>query len=251
MIRVGVVIPTFERPEETLRAVESVLAQTMPVAQIIVVDDGSNEKSLTRLKSKLEGLPIELIELSHSGHPGIVRNAGLQKIRTEWVAFLDSDDSWKPEKIQVQFDQISKLNAVAVCSNATLMSNRENYFPKFPKRISIRKLLRRNLIITSSVVVKTSVLREVDGFATSTFSRGSEDYATWLRIGTLCDWQSSDISLVTYNNDSINSIRKSEEFTQAYSNVYGILDFISWQDSKGRIPSILLRAVLRALPWVA
>ena len=251
MIRVGVVVPTFERPEETLRAVESVLAQTMPVAQIIVVDDGSNEKSLTRLKSKLEGLPIELIELSHSGHPGIVRNAGLQKIRTEWVAFLDSDDSWKPEKIQVQFDQISKLNAVAVCSNATLISNHENFFPKFPKRISIRKLLRRNLIITSSVVVKTSVLREVDGFATSTFSRGSEDYATWLRISTLCDWQTSDISLVTYNNDSINSIRKSEEFTQAYSNVYGILDFISWQDSRGRIPSILLRAVLRALPWVA
>ncbi|CAN2170537.1 putative glycosyl transferase [Candidatus Nanopelagicaceae bacterium] len=251
MIRVGVVVPTFERPEETLRAVESVLAQTLPVAQIIVVDDGSNGESLTRLKSKLEGLPIELIELSHSGHPGIVRNAGLNKIATEWVAFLDSDDLWKPEKIEVQINQINKLNAVAVCSNATIMGNQGRFFPKFPKRISFRKLLRRNLIITSSVLVKTSVLREVDGFATSTFSRGSEDYATWLRIGTLCDWQTSDTPLVIYNDDSISSIRKSEEFTQANSNIYGILDFISWRDSKGRSPSILLKSVLRVLTWVA
>lgn len=251
MIRVGVVVPTFERPEETLRAVESVLAQTFPVAQIIVVDDGSNGESLTRLKSKLEGLPIELIELSHSGHPGIVRNAGLNKIATEWVAFLDSDDLWKPEKIEVQINQINKLNAVAVCSNATLMGNQGRFFPNFPKRIPIRKLLRRNLIITSSVVVKTSILREVDGFATSTFSRGSEDYATWLRIGTVCDWQTSDTPLVIYNDDSISSIRKSEEFTQAYSNIYGILDFISWRDSKGRSPSILLKSVLRVLTWVA
>jgi glycosyltransferase involved in cell wall biosynthesis len=251
MINVGVVLPTFERPEETLRAVESVLAQSLPVSQIIVVDDGSSRESLNQLKAKLEGLPIELIELPHSGHPGIARNGGLDKIETEWVAFLDSDDLWAPEKIKLQFDQIEEMSALAVCSNATLLSSRQSLFSRIPKRISNRKLLRRNLIVTSSVLVKTSILREVDGFATSTFSRGSEDYATWLRISTLSDWHTSDLPLVTYNDDSMNSIRKSEEFTQNHSNIYGLLDFISWQNSKGKSSSIFLKIALKVLPWVA
>jgi teichuronic acid biosynthesis glycosyltransferase TuaG len=223
----------------------------MPVSQLIVVDDGSSTESLILLKSKLEGLPVELVELSHSGHPGIVRNAGLDKIETEWVAFLDSDDLWESEKIKFQFDQIRNLNAVAVCSNATLLSNHEKFFLRLPKRISTKQLLRRNLIITSSVLIKTAVLREVNGFATSTFSRGSEDYATWLRISTLSVWHTCDSRLVIYNDDSPDSVRKSEEFRQAYSNIYGILDFISWRNSRGRSPSLLFKAVLRALPWIA
>jgi glycosyltransferase involved in cell wall biosynthesis len=101
---VGVIIPTFERPHDTNRAVDSVIAQSFKVQHIVVVDDGSSEQSFDLLKSLLHGKDVELLRIAASHHPGIARKTGIKKLRTDWIAFLDSDDYWHHDKIRIQIE---------------------------------------------------------------------------------------------------------------------------------------------------
>ena len=74
---VGVVIPTFERPKQTIRAVHSALNQTFKPTRIIVVDDGSAEATRSLLQTAMIELGVEYLQLEHSGHPGMARKKGV------------------------------------------------------------------------------------------------------------------------------------------------------------------------------
>ena len=90
-ISFSVIIPTKDRPEETLAAVRSVLGQSVPAKEIIVVDDGSAE--VDRLTEELSSIEeVTLLVRGESGGPAVARNAGLARVEAGWVAFLDSDD---------------------------------------------------------------------------------------------------------------------------------------------------------------
>ena len=82
---VSIIIPTYNRPEMLLQAVESALSQTYQNKEVIVVDDGSD---------KPPELPegVKLISLEHSGKPSVVRNAGIKEAKSDWHFFLDDDD---------------------------------------------------------------------------------------------------------------------------------------------------------------
>jgi glycosyltransferase involved in cell wall biosynthesis len=97
---VSVVIPTYNRCDTVSRAIESVLAQTRPADEIIVVDDGSTDESASLLKGRF-GSEISYVHQENAGCPA-ARNRGIAMARGEWVALLDSDDTWLPSKLQVQ-----------------------------------------------------------------------------------------------------------------------------------------------------
>ncbi len=95
----AVVIPTKDRPEETLAAVRSVLGQSVPAKEIIVVDDGSAE--VDRLTEELSGIEeVTVLVRGESGGPAVARNAGLAQAQAGWVAFLDSDDVWMSNHLE-------------------------------------------------------------------------------------------------------------------------------------------------------
>ena len=95
----SVIIPVFNR-EQSLRAVlDSVLAQTCRDFELIVVDDGSTDGSLAIMKSY--GERIRPISQRNAG-AGAARNAGIRAAQGRWIAFLDSDDVWRPEKLATQ-----------------------------------------------------------------------------------------------------------------------------------------------------
>jgi glycosyltransferase involved in cell wall biosynthesis len=97
---VSVVIPTYNRRDTVSRAIESVLAQTRPADEIIVVDDGSTDDSQSLLTERF-GSQISYVRQENAGCPA-ARNRGIAMARGEWVALLDSDDTWLPSKLQVQ-----------------------------------------------------------------------------------------------------------------------------------------------------
>ena len=99
---VGVVIPTYNRAIITLRAVNSVLNQSSPPSSVIVVDDGSDEEEFLKLESSLRDLPVSIIRSTHKSNPAIMRNLGIAQLETKWVAFLDSDDLWFENKLEIQ-----------------------------------------------------------------------------------------------------------------------------------------------------
>lgn len=243
---VGVVIPTYNRPSETLRAVNSVLVQTCPVQQIIVVDDGSSHESKQELSKMIKELPVQLISTSGSKHPGIARNVGIEQLTTSWVAFLDSDDLWIKEKIQVQLEAARKFGTKAVCSNAKIVTSSgskeisTNYKSGFLPR---KQLIKRNQIINSSVLLETELIKKI-GCVESRYSmRGAEDYVTWLMISDHSNWFLCGDDLVKYQEDSYDSIRTNYAEPEIDSHIQGLIGYIE-RKNKSKISKKIIRKVL-------
>jgi len=102
---VSVIIPAYNSEKFIRRAIDSVLAQTHPAAEIIVVDDGSTDNTGEIVQSY--GPPVQYLHQENAG-PGAARNAGIRAARGDWIAFLDHDDEWLPEKLQVQLDLLQR-----------------------------------------------------------------------------------------------------------------------------------------------
>lgn len=109
MSRVSVIVPTYNRADCVGRAIDSILAQTVPCAELIVVDDGSTDETPTVLQRY--GSKLWVLRQPNLG-PGAARHRGLAAATGDWVAFLDSDDLWHPEKIE---RQLAALRAFPEC----------------------------------------------------------------------------------------------------------------------------------------
>lgn len=99
---VSVILPTFNRLAFLRPAVDSVLAQTCSDWQLVIADDGSGPETAAYLATLANPPRIRVLELAHSGSPAAVRNAALSAASGDYVAFLDSDDVWRPEKLRRQ-----------------------------------------------------------------------------------------------------------------------------------------------------
>jgi len=184
-----VIIPSFNETSRLVRAVASALAQSVPVAKIIVIDDGSTEDTIRFLRAELLKIPkVHLIELEHSGHPGVARKAGLRLSTADWVAFLDADDVWLFDKIERQLQCAAETEADAVYGNAIKVENglSEPFQPRerVPTLATVKNLLKSNFIVNSSVIARRSALISIGLYSDSPGVRGTEDYATWLRLVT-------------------------------------------------------------------
>ncbi|MHC4950642.1 MAG: glycosyltransferase family 2 protein [Planctomycetota bacterium] len=98
-MKISVVIPAYNIEDYIERAIDSVLAQSRPPEEIIVVDDGSTDATAQKIKAY--GDQVRYIHQANKGLSG-ARNTGIRQAQNEWVAFLDGDDEWLPEKLQLQ-----------------------------------------------------------------------------------------------------------------------------------------------------
>jgi glycosyltransferase involved in cell wall biosynthesis len=103
---VSVIIPTYNRAEDLPRAVASVLEQTRPVLEIIIVDDGS-EDDTEAVMAKLSG-PIRYLRQENAG-VSHARNRGMKESKGTMVAFLDTDDRWHPRKLEIQLQAMARF----------------------------------------------------------------------------------------------------------------------------------------------
>jgi glycosyltransferase involved in cell wall biosynthesis len=125
---ISAVIPTYNRSQQTIAAIESVLAQTYPYFEIIVVDDGSTDGSgevIQRFISQRANGSHQVVFLSQRNQgASIARNAGIARAQGEYIAFLDSDDIWVPEKLEWQIKAIEQLkNECGACVTDARMVN--------------------------------------------------------------------------------------------------------------------------------
>lgn len=112
-MKISVIIPTYNRAQHVGNAIESVLNQTLPVHEIIVVDDGSTDD--TRVVLERFGEKIRYIHQDNGGVAS-ARNVGIVAATGDWIAFLDSDDVWKQNKIELQVDNLQQSGADVCCS---------------------------------------------------------------------------------------------------------------------------------------
>lgn len=111
-VAVSCIIPAYNSARFIDEAIESVLTQTVPVAEIIVVDDGSTDGTVQALARY--GERVRVVRQSNAG-PAAARNNGIRNSTGAFIAFLDSDDLWKPEKIEVQLARFDANPELQVC----------------------------------------------------------------------------------------------------------------------------------------
>jgi glycosyltransferase involved in cell wall biosynthesis len=180
--RISVVIPTFQRPSECAAAVASALAQTLEPLEVLVCDDGSADETRERFSEwERDDERVRYLGLPHAGRPAPARNAGLKAARGDWVAFLDDDDRWRPEKLAIQAPHLAPGRVVA--TNAWRSSG-SAYFPDLaePREPTPAELMRVNPIVLSTAVAARGELIAAGGFLEAPWARGVEDYAVWLRM---------------------------------------------------------------------
>src|ERR1035441_1748168 len=120
-ISVSVIIPVYNSDHRLVDAINSLLSQTHPVHELIVVDDGSSDPvTLSILESYSDR--IALIRQLNSG-ASAARNRAAQLASGTWLAFLDSDDQWLPDKLEKQVAEIGRNAGVALCYGSMIWSD--------------------------------------------------------------------------------------------------------------------------------
>jgi len=181
-LQVSVVVPTFDRHEVLSRALDSVIAQTFADRELIVVDDGSADGT-----AEMVACDYPAARLLRQENRGVsaARNAGIAAARGEWIAFLDSDDAWLPEKLERQMEALAEEPRHRLCHTEETWirdGQRVNPAAKYAKsggRI-YQRCLPRCCISPSSVVMRRDLLQETGGFDESL--EVCEDYDLWLRV---------------------------------------------------------------------
>jgi glycosyltransferase involved in cell wall biosynthesis len=183
--KVSVVIPTYNRVAYLGRAINSVLKQSYPVNEIIVIDNGSTDKTLSFIKKKFTR--IRVITEKKRG-VSFARNLGIKNCKYNWIAFLDSDDEWTTDKIEKQFVllkesnfkyQFIHTNEIWI-KNGMLKNQKKKHLKKggyiFEDCLDICK------ISPSSVLIKKELFDRY-GLFDNKF-KVCEDYELWLRIAS-------------------------------------------------------------------
>lgn len=179
----SVVIPTFNRARVLNRCLDSVLAQTLSPQQIIVVDDGSTDETES-LVSQYSG--VKYLYQAQSG-VSAARNTGIECAQSPWIALLDSDDEWLPEKLEQQSQCIRETGSKVCHTEEIWIRNgvRVNQMNKHKKNAGdiFAQSLQLCAMSPSSIVIHRDLLDEFGGFDERL--PVCEDYDLWLQI-TAC-----------------------------------------------------------------
>ena len=174
---ISVVMPAWNRESAIRSAIESVRQQSLHSWELIVVDDGSTDgtRNVVRSFANMDSR-IRLVEADHLGVCA-ARNRGIEHCRGEFVAFLDSDNTWRPDFLRNMYAGLIASGAKAAYSAVRMLNSRDEFTGQ---PVSASQLLVRNYIDLNVLVVQTSLVRELGGFDTSL--RRWVDYDLVLRL---------------------------------------------------------------------
>jgi len=179
---VSVIIPTYNRGWTLRAAVDSVLAQTYRDFEVIVVDDGSTDDTAEILQSY--GSDIRVLRQANAG-VSAARNAGIRAAKGAFIAFLDSDDCWLPDKLGVQTGFFTSHPEAVICQTEEIwIRNGKRVNPKKvhtkPSGRIFKASLALCLVSPSAVMLRKALFDEIGGFDVTL--PACEDYDLWLRV---------------------------------------------------------------------
>jgi len=209
--KISVIIPTYKRPfDMLLRAIESVINQTYSNIELIIVDDSpASYKNREYIKSKIESLTDNRIRyIAHEYNQGAceARNTGIRNAKGKYIAFLDDDDEWLPQKLEKQYEKIRSGNfGLVYCFSYTIKHNMNGQYKKkySRKNIAISGWVYDDLILnnfigsTSFVLVSKEALNKCGYFDTR--MKSAQDCELWLRISRKYQVDVVEEPLVNYH----------------------------------------------------
>lgn len=178
--KVSIVVPCYNAGKTIERCIRSIADQHYRPIEIVIIDDGSKDNSVEVIEQiapdvLARGVPIKLYKKSNGG-PSSARNYGIAKSEGRFIAFLDADDYWLPDKLLRQVEQLEKYPE-AVLIGGPVGTPRSA--TKRVSRVHFRQLLYTNYFATSSVLVKSEIIKL---FKFDETMKYSEDYRVWLQL---------------------------------------------------------------------
>jgi glycosyltransferase involved in cell wall biosynthesis len=214
-VQITAIIPTYNCGPLAVEAVASVLVQTRPVDEIIVVDDGSTDDTAERMATF--GNRIRYFRKQNGGVSS-ARNLGVNEARCEWIAFLDADDVWHPRKLQFQCEALMRRPELSLLGNTLYDWPGEH--PAYAEGIegvveSIRleDLIVQNRLVTSTILARTEALRTAGPFDLEL--RGPEDHDMWIRVAQGANVANLKLALTGYRSSTPGSLSKNTERMEA------------------------------------
>lgn len=211
---VSIIMPVYNGEKYLRDTLDSVLCQSYTNFELIIVDDRSKDNSFEIVQgygddNRIAGYQLE----ENSGGPARPRNFGIDKAQGKYIAFIDADDIWHPDKLIFQMKEL-KNGQYLFCSTSMInFSSAPHAFQTGSidvREISFSKMLRKNLVPTSSVVLDKSLLSELR-FNEDARYNAVEDYHLWLRIHEKIDKSVKIVSPVLLNyRENENGISRSK-----------------------------------------
>jgi glycosyltransferase involved in cell wall biosynthesis len=186
---VTVVIPTKDRPQLLPTTLASVLAQRDVAIEVVIVDDGSDPPLAAAQLAILEDERVTLVRHERPGGVAAARNAGIERAQADWVATLDDDDLWHPDKLRRQLAAAREAHAVwSFCGAVHFLPGPRAWFVHRPAHLDMvrRRLPHENLVPagSSNVLVRRDTYEQIGGFDTDLVHLA--DWNAWcalLRVG--------------------------------------------------------------------
>ncbi|WP_309733443.1 glycosyltransferase family A protein [Chamaesiphon sp. OTE_75_metabat_556] len=229
---VSVIIPTYNREDLICKPIRSVLNQSYQNFEIIVVDDHSTDDT-EKVVAGINDSRIRYIRHQRNSGAAVARNTGIENSKGAYVAFLDSDDEWLPEKLEKQLNLFQKCGSEIGCIYTGLAAVDKFNQVKSVKSPSYRGCLRDRLLYSncigtpSTVMVKRNYLDQVQGFDPNMPSF-IEDVDLWLRLSEHCQFEVLPEVLTLYSdNNSGDRLTLNHKLV-----VEGILSFIKKHHSR-------------------
>lgn len=180
---VSIIMPAYNAENYIKESIESVLLQTYSNWELLVIDDCSTDSTPQIIDSFVQNNDhIRYIKNHHNIGVAETRNKGICSALGEWIAFLDSDDRWAPEKLAKQIDFAEKHKAEFVYTGSGFIdenSIRLEFYLAVPERITYLELLKQNIISCSSVLIRKDLIVK---YPMKHASQLHEDFAVWLQI---------------------------------------------------------------------
>ena len=175
---VSIVMPLYNCEQYIAKSIESVLNQTYEDWELLIVNDCSTDRSVEVVKS-FNDKRIKLLSNEHNSGAALSRNYALREAKGKWIAFLDSDDSWVPTKLEEQLAFMDKNDYAFTYSDYRICNGKEweNVTRIAPNKITYRKLLKYCYFSTITVMYNV----EKVGLIQIGDIRKNNDYAMWLK----------------------------------------------------------------------
>ena len=189
-VQVSVIIPAFNAANTIVRAIDSVRQQNVGSIQIIVIDDGSADRTFDVVRDNIaNGENIQILRMQQNSGVSAARNTGIRIAKGKYLAFLDADDIWLPAKLQKQIARMEEDPTITLVScNSLLLSEsgvplKEGHRNRPPVEgtDAWKTLLIYNFIPTPTVLTRTAVVKALGGFDVSLAV--GEDLDLWMKLG--------------------------------------------------------------------
>ena len=210
-IKIDIILPNFNSSDSIKETIKSIIDQTFKNWKLIIVDDCSDKKTKTILKKFLKNKKIKIFWLKKNKGAGYCRNYAIKKSKSPYLAFIDSDDIWKKDKLETQLRFMENNNYLFTYTNYETFGKKIKFISP-AKEYDFKKFINDTSICTSTMIIKRNILKNIE----FTNSEICEDYFFKCKILKICNAYCLDDFLTKYR------IRKNSLQSSSLKNFYWI-----------------------------